>query len=92
MDASNGVITCQPPKVDHLDGHGYLFGYPIAHSLSPLLHKTIFKALGLNWDYFLLSSTDIKQFLRLIRNSKCYGEYKILLQPRSITDDYQVLA
>lgn len=73
-EAANGIITCQEPRTDHLDGLGYLFGYPIAHSLSPLLHQTIFQSLGLNWDYFLLSSTDIKQFLRLIRSPKCYGQ------------------
>ncbi|KAK5169484.1 uncharacterized protein LTR77_005460 [Saxophila tyrrhenica] len=70
---TNGIITCQPPKTDHLDGQGYLFGYPIAHSLSPLLHQTIFESLSLNWDYFLLPSTDVQQFLSLIRNSRCYG-------------------
>ena len=71
---SNGVITCEEPDTSHLDGYGVLFGYPIAHSLSPLLHQTIFKSLGLNRDYFLLPSTDIKQFLRLVRGSKCYGK------------------
>ena len=74
--SSNGIITRQGPAIDHLDGHGYLFGYPVAHSMSPLLHQTIFKALQLNWDYFLLPSTDIDQFLRLVRDSRCYGKMK----------------
>jgi quinate dehydrogenase len=71
---ANGIITANAPNVDHLDSHGYLFGYPIAHSLSPLLHQTIFNGLGLNHDYYLLPSTDIKQFLRLVRNPRCYGK------------------
>jgi quinate dehydrogenase len=70
----NGIITCQEPSISHLDGAGYLFGYPIAHSLSPLLHSTIFQSLGLNYDYFLLPSTDLPQFMRLVRGAKCYGE------------------
>lgn len=71
--ATNATMSCQAPRTEHLDGAGYLFGYPIAHSLSPLLHQTIFESLGLKWDYFLLSSTDIQQFLRLVRSSRCYG-------------------
>ena len=71
---SNGIINCPAPATDHLDGHGYLFGYPIAHSMSPLLHRTIFDALGLNWDYLLLPSTDITQFLNLVRDPRCYGK------------------
>lgn len=78
VQRTNGIIACEPPNVDHFDRHGYLFGYPIAHSLSPLLHKTIFNALGLNWGYNLLPSMDVKQFLRLVRNSKCYGKYERL--------------
>ena len=70
----NGTITCQEPSISHLDRAGYLFGYPIAHSLSPLLHSTIFQSLGLNYDYFLLPSTDIRQFMRLLRGSKSYGK------------------
>ena len=73
VQATNGVITAEEPDVGQLDGCGYLFGYPVAHSLSPLLHQTIFSSLGLNYDYFLLQSTDIRQFLRLVRGSKSYG-------------------
>jgi hypothetical protein len=72
---TNGVITGEEPDTSHLDGYGVLFGWPIAHSLSPLLHRTIFKSLGLNYDYFLLPSTDIKQFISLVRGSKCYGKF-----------------
>ncbi|KAK3724110.1 hypothetical protein LTR37_001232 [Vermiconidia calcicola] len=70
---TNGMVICQKPVIDHLDKHGYLFGHPIAHSLSPLFHQTIFDALGLNWDYLLLPSTDVKQFLNLVRDRRCYG-------------------
>jgi quinate dehydrogenase len=70
------IITCPAPAVDHLEKFGFLFGYPIAHSLSPLLHQTIYRNLGLNWDYFPLPSTDVKSFLELVRDPRCYGEKK----------------
>ena len=68
------VVKCAPPRTDHLDGFGVLCGYPIAHSLSPLLHQTIFKYLGLNSDYFLHPSTDLESFLKLVRQPKSYGK------------------
>lgn len=71
---SADMAPSQAPKTDHLDGTGYLFGYPIAHSMSPLLHQTIFTALGLNRDYFLLPSLDMAHFLSLVRDPKCYGK------------------
>lgn len=76
---SADMAPSQAPRTDHLDGTGYLFGYPIAHSMSPLLHQTIFTGLGLNRDYFLLSSLDMAHFLSLVRDPKCYGT---LLQSR----------
>jgi len=69
----SSIITCPDPAVDHLDRHGYLFGYPIAHSMSPLFHQTVYDHLGLRWSQLLLPSTDISQFLRLLRNPNLYG-------------------
>ncbi|EMC98330.1 hypothetical protein BAUCODRAFT_32361 [Baudoinia panamericana UAMH 10762] len=71
--AANGLITCPDPAVDHLDRHGYLFGWPIAHSMSPLFHQTIYDNLGLRWSQLPLPSTDMDHFLQLIRHPKCYG-------------------
>lgn len=68
------VVTCPDPPVDHLEKHGYLFGYPIAHSYSPFLHNSVFDALGLQWGFSLLESTDMNQFLRLIKDPRLYGE------------------
>ncbi|KAK4997291.1 hypothetical protein LTR66_003266 [Elasticomyces elasticus] len=67
------TATCQTPPSEHLDGVGYLFGYPIAHSLSPLFHRTIYDALGLNWTQFPLPSTDMSHFLRLMQDPRCFG-------------------
>lgn len=40
----------------HLDGVAYLYGHPLLNSLSPPLHKTVYNALGLNWQQIPLSS------------------------------------
>jgi len=61
------------PNSDHLDRVGYLFGYPIAHSMSPLFHQTVYENLGLNWSMLFLESTDVAHFLQLMRDPKFYG-------------------
>jgi quinate dehydrogenase len=61
------------PAVSHVERHGYLFGHPIAHSMSPLLHQTIYDNLGLNWSQIPLDSTDITLFLDLIKHPQFYG-------------------
>jgi quinate dehydrogenase len=77
MAAKQEIITCPAPAVDHLEKYGFLFGWPIAHSLSPLLHQTVYKNLGLNWDYFPLPSTDVGAFLKLVRDPRCYGKLRL---------------
>lgn len=61
------------PSSDHLDRVGYLFGHPITHSMSPLLHQTVYDGLELNWAQLPLDSTDMDHFLELIRDPKFYG-------------------
>lgn len=61
------------PETSHLERVVYLFGYPIAHSLSPLLHQTIYDNLGLNWSQLPLPSTSIPHFLSLLRDPRCLG-------------------
>ncbi|KIW08183.1 shikimate 5-dehydrogenase [Verruconis gallopava] len=54
-------------------GKGVLFGYPIAHSMSPLMHNTVFSNLNIPWDFDFLESTDIAEFLRVLKSPECYG-------------------
>jgi quinate dehydrogenase len=61
------------PDSSHLERHGYLFGYPIAHSLSPLFHQTVYDDLGLKWSQLFLESTDMDLFLKLRQDPKFYG-------------------
>lgn len=51
----------------------YLFGYPLKHSLAPLLHSTIFKNLSVPWSYELIESTDKADFLPKLRSEDCAG-------------------
>lgn len=73
MQQESSIITAPAPQVDQYERHGYLFGYPIAHSYSPLLHNTVFQELGLPWSFQLLESTDMSQFLSLIKDRRLYG-------------------
>ncbi|KAH6882149.1 hypothetical protein BKA58DRAFT_433927 [Alternaria rosae] len=61
------------PEVSQTERHGYLFGHPIAHSMSPLLHKTVYDNLGLNWAQYPLESRDMSLFLQLIKHPQFYG-------------------
>ncbi|MFM1825712.1 MAG: hypothetical protein RLZZ37_347 [Actinomycetota bacterium] len=45
--------------------HAGVAGYPIEHSLSPLIHKAGYKALGLDWNYekYLLKEDELFNFV-----------------------------
>lgn len=68
------------PDVEQVERHGYLFGHPIAHSMSPLLHQTVYDGLGLKWAQFPLDSLDMGLFLRLREDPRFYGKQPISLQ------------
>jgi quinate dehydrogenase len=69
QDATNTSL----PETSHLEGVNYLFGHPIAHSLSPLLHQTVYNNLNLKWSQLPFDSTSIPIFLSLTKNPKFYG-------------------
>lgn len=68
----SGSTKDQGPQ--SVDRHGYLFGQKIAKSYSPLIHGTIHRDLGLRWELRLLDSTDIAEFLELLRDPACFGK------------------
>ncbi|OHF04635.1 quinate dehydrogenase [Colletotrichum orchidophilum] len=70
-------------KIEQLDRHGYLFGQKITHSLSPLLHTTIYEGIGLKWEQMRLDSADLPLFLELIKHPKCYGS--AVTMPNKVT-------
>lgn len=72
-------LEVMAPEVTHVERHGYLFGHPIAHSMSPLLHQTVYDNLGLNWSQVPLDSTDMSLFLNLIKDPQFYGVHTFRL-------------
>ena len=59
--------------MSRVEKFGVLFGYPIAHSYSPLMHQTVYDSIGYNWRQFLLESMDMSEFLELMQHPKFYG-------------------
>lgn len=66
-------IETRVPEISRVERHGYLFGHPISHSMSPLLHQTVYDSLGLKWSQYPLDSTDMNLFLSLIQHPQFYG-------------------
>jgi quinate dehydrogenase len=62
-----------PPSITHLDRVLYLFGHPIAHSLSPLFHGTNYKLLSLNYEQHLYETLSLPACLALTRHPKFLG-------------------
>lgn len=53
-----------------------LVGYPVSHSLSPLMHNAAFKALGIDGEYKLFSlkdETELKNFLSTLKENNIFG-------------------
>ncbi|RDL31479.1 Uncharacterized protein BP5553_09688 [Venustampulla echinocandica] len=61
------------PSTAHLERVSYLFGYPISHSLSPLLHATIYSHLSLNYAQYLYETRSLEACLSLTRTPKFFG-------------------
>ena len=61
----------------------YLYGYPLAHSLAPLLHSTFFKELSVPWTYTLFESLSATDFLSKLKATDCIGS--AITMPHKIT-------
>lgn len=59
---------------DSLDRRAYLVGTPIAHSLSPLLHHSLYSSINKKWGQLLYDTSDLKSFLEMLRtDEKSFG-------------------
>jgi quinate dehydrogenase len=74
MATNDKVITCATPDFSTVEKFGVLFGHPIAHSYSPLMHQTVYDNINYKWRQFLLESTDMSQFLDIMRYPDFYGK------------------
>jgi hypothetical protein len=72
------ILAPDVSDIDAVERHGYLFGYPIAHSLSPALHRIVYGGLNLKWAQFPLESLDMNLFLRLRTDPRFYGTIVLL--------------
>jgi shikimate dehydrogenase len=61
-----------------------LIGDPVEHSLSPLIHNAAYKALGLNYAYITLRTSDVGRAIETIRTNGIRGV--------SVTTPYKVSA
>ena len=62
----------------------FLIGYPIAHSMAPTLHSTLFKDISVPWTYELLETQDTSKFLPTLKQPDTIGfavtmPYKVAL-------------
>jgi quinate dehydrogenase len=75
------------PDPSSLERVAYLVGFPIAHSLSPLLHRTIYSSIGKPWGQNLYETRDLNEFLAHMRkDEKFLGSsvtmpYKVAIIP-----------
>lgn len=68
IDTSSQKLSSQSPQ-----RRTYLFGHPIAHSLSPVVHESVFSSLELPWTYTLHESVSIPSFLDLLHRQDFQG-------------------
>ncbi|KAL1887378.1 hypothetical protein Sste5346_010258 [Sporothrix stenoceras] len=74
----------------HQPQQTFLFGYPIARSLAPLLHTTLFRGVSLPWTYELQETQDASEFLPTLKKQGVIGcavtmPYKVTMM--SVVDD-----
>lgn len=52
-----------------------VIGYPVSHSLSPIMHNAVFKKMGVDAIYraFEVKPDNLKQFLKGLRKNNIYG-------------------
>ncbi len=60
---------------EHCDGKKLsgVIGYPIAHTLSPLIHQTVYDAAGLAWHYGRFECSDITQVFSLVNGAHAHA-------------------
>ena len=76
----------------------FLFGYPISHSMAPLLHLTLFKSVSLPWTFSLVETQDASEFLPSLKQPDIIGcavtmPYKVALMSAvdEVTDEGKMI-
>jgi quinate dehydrogenase len=61
----------------------HLFGYPISHSLSPILHSTLYAGIEVPWQHSLIESKDYNDFYSKLFADDCIGS--AVTMPHKVT-------
>lgn len=61
----------------------YLFGYPVAHSLAPLVQSAVFKELSVPWTYTPFESLSVADFMSKLKAGDCIGS--AITMPHKVT-------
>lgn len=71
---SSGIKTTPAqPEISTVSPNVFLFGYPIAHSLAPKLHASLFKSVSLPWKYNLHETQNSSEFLSALHQPGVVG-------------------
>ncbi|EED12816.1 quinate 5-dehydrogenase QutB, putative [Talaromyces stipitatus ATCC 10500] len=62
-----------------------LLGYPIHHSMAPLVHNYLFKSKNLPWQYYLLESEEPSDLLKVLDNSSEHCIGAAVTMPHKVT-------
>lgn len=79
-------MSLHSDDIARLDHILYLYGCPIKHSLSPLLHQIVYAALNLNWAYIINEQKELGPCLQAMQHPKFHGAavtmpFKVTIMP-----------
>lgn len=76
----------------------FLFGYPLAHTLAPTLHASLFKSVGLPWTYKVHETQNQSEFLPALKASDIVGcavtmpyKVKMMSEVDAVTDEGRII-
>jgi quinate dehydrogenase len=78
-----GLSMFKSPATRETPRNAHLFGFPIAHSLSPVLHASLFSSVGVPWNFTLIESKDKHDFIPRLRHPSCIGS--AVTMPHKVT-------
>lgn len=76
----------------------FLFGYPLAHTLAPTLHASLFNSVGLPWTYKVHETQDQSEFIPALKASDIVGcavtmpyKVKMMSEVDAVTDEGRII-
>jgi quinate dehydrogenase len=76
----------------------FLFGYPLAHTLAPKLHASLFDGISLPWTYSVHETQDASEFLPALKQPDIIGcavtmpyKVKMMSEVDEVTDEGRII-